>query len=429
MEETLKSFHFSDILTLVPQSLVPILITLVFSFLIGLERQEHSGGKYYGFGGVRTFPLIGLCGYMMATLTEGHPLLIGVGVFVLGGLLWLSYQKKLELSSTAGMTSEISGLFTFLLGALIFHQALWEATTLAVIVLLLLELKSFLEALAKKIPPEEVFTFTRFLLISAVILPIVPNRDFTALNINPFHTWLIVVAISSLSYIAYALGHLLGAGRSIALAAVLGGIYSSTSTTVVLAKRSKEAKSGHLFSGAIVIASGFMYFRLVALLSIFNWSLGRQLVWPFLALGFLFSIVGGLWMAYGKQKGNRPHSIQLKGTNPLELQAALVFAALFTVMGILTALILQYLGSTGIYGLSFLTGLTDVDPFVMSLTQSSGNVVAQQMAVKAIIIASAGNNVIKGVYAAIWGGDRVRKQGSLALIALAIVSLLALFFI
>lgn len=100
----------------------------------------------------------------MARLTQGQPLILGVGIFVLGSLLWLSYRKKLENSSSAGMTSEVSGLFTFLMGALIFQGALWEATALAVVVLLLLELKAWLESLARKVPPEEIFTFTRFLL-------------------------------------------------------------------------------------------------------------------------------------------------------------------------------------------------------------------------------------------------------------------------
>lgn len=429
MEEALKSFHFSDIVNMAPESVLPIFVTLALSFLIGLEREEHSGGKYYGFGGVRTFPIIGLCGYLIARLTDGQPIGISVGVLILGALLWLSYRKKLELSSSAGMTSELSGLFTFLMGSLIFHGALWEATTLAVIILLLLELKSGLEALARKIPPPEIFTFTRFLLISAVILPIVPDREFTELHFNPFHTWLIVVAISGLSYSAYVVSRVLGSRRSIILAAVLGGIYSSTTATVVLAKRSRDEKPSHLFSGAIVIASGFMYFRLVALLCIFNWDLGQKLVVPFVALGILFLVTGGLWMAFGKQKGRPTHALQFTGSNPLELQSALIFATLFSLMGILTALTLQYLGSDGIYGLSFLTGMTDVDPFVMSLTQSSGAVVTQQTAAEAIIIATASNNMMKGIYAAVWGVDGVRRHGSWMLIGLAAISLLALIFI
>ena len=203
MEDSLRSFHFSEFISLAPTALLPILITLILSFLIGLEREEHTSRRAYNFGGVRTFPLIGLCGYLIARLGENQPGLMAVGTLVLGSLLWLSFKKKLEISSTVGMTTEMSGLFTFLMGAMIFHGELWLATTLAVFVLLLLELKTGLETLARKIPPEEIFTFTRFLLITAVILPVVPDHDFTNLHFNLFRIWLIVVAISGLSYAAY----------------------------------------------------------------------------------------------------------------------------------------------------------------------------------------------------------------------------------
>ncbi|MGE5084999.1 MAG: MgtC/SapB family protein [Bacillota bacterium] len=429
MEQALGSFHFSDIKNLVPESLAPILITLVLSFLIGLEREERSAGKYYYFGGVRTFPIIGLCGYLMARLTEGQSTVLGIGVLVLGALFWLSYRKKLESSVSAGMTSEVSGLFTFLMGALIYSKALWEATTLAVIVLLLLELKSWLEKLASKVPPEEIFTFTRFLLIFAVILPIVPNRDFTDLHFNPFHTWLIVVAISSLSYIAYIVGNFFGRSRGVVLTAILGGIYSSTATTVVLAKRSREEVSNHLFSGAIVIASGFMYFRLVVLLCVFNWNLAQRLLIPFLFLGGLFVVIGRVWIAVLVDEKKSFSSPTLQSRNPLELKAALLFAVLFSAMSVLSLLALQHFGINGVYVLSFLMGLTDVDPMVMSLTQNSGGMISGVAAAKAIIIAVASNNLMKGIYTAIWGSKEVRKRGALALMVLAFVSLTALIFV
>ncbi|MDG0818151.1 MgtC/SapB family protein [Bdellovibrio svalbardensis] len=428
MEESLKAFHFSELKNLVPDSLITIFVTLALSFLIGLEREEHAAGKYY-FGGVRTFPIIGLCGYLMAQLTEGQPHLLVGGVLVLGALLWLSYRKKIELSSTAGMTTELSGLFTFLMGALIFQGQLWEATTLSVIVLLLLELKVALENLARKIPASEIYTFTRFLLISAVILPIVPNRSFTDLQLNPYYIWLIVVAISGLSYLAYVADYMLGTRRGIVLTAILGGIYSSTSTTVVLAKRSKEEKAHHVFSGAMVIASGFMYFRLVVLLLVFNLGLGQRLLGPFLVLGAVFALSGGLWVYLWKDKESLGQNLDISQRNPLELRAALIFALLFSVVSVLTVFALQNFGTSGVYVLSLLTGLTDIDPFLMSLSQSAGTVLSELTAAKGIVLAAASNNLMKGIYAALFGSRGVRQQGAVVLIVLGVLSLLALLFV
>lgn len=429
MEELINAFHFADIVSSLPSASIPIFLTLALSFLIGLEREEHVYNRYYIFGGVRTFPIIGLCGYLMARLSDGNILFVGLGAAILGSFLWLSYKKKVDQTASAGMTSEISGVFTFLLGALIFRGALWEATALAVIVLLLLELKVDLESLARKIPSEEVFTFTRFLLISAVILPMVPNKELTPIPINPFRIWLIVVTISTLSYGAYLMEKIFGGKRSLLLTAALGGVYSSTSTTFVLAKKSKVSTDPSLFSGAIVVASGFMYYRLVILLMLFNVELGSLLMGPFLILGSIFVAIGLLWMRLERKEDGFIETDSFTPRNPLELQAAMLFAGLFFGMGLLTIWALKHFGSGGMMGLSVISGFADVDPFVMSLTQSSGSIVTPSLAVKGVVIATASNNIMKGVYAGIFGAPAFRVKNISVMVALSLISALVLVFI
>jgi uncharacterized membrane protein (DUF4010 family) len=426
MTDPLNAFHISELIHLIPDTAGYILITLALSFLIGFEREGHMSGRM--FGGVRTFPIIGFCGYMMAQLTVAQPAFIVVGVLALGPLMWLSYQKRVKISEATGMTSEVSGIFTFLMGALVFHDAIWEATALTVIVLLLLELKSGLEILVKKIPPEEIVTFTRFLLISAVILPIVPNRAFTGLQFNPYHTWLIVVAISTLSYAAYVVGRLADSRHSLWFTAILGGLYSSTTATLVLSRRSKEAAAAPLACAAILVACGVMYFRLIVLLAIFNTSLYQQLYLPFLALGGIFIIIGWAWLKLSRPTDSQ-EEVNLHPKNPLELRSALIFAMLFALVGVLTLEAVRYFGDSGVFGLSFLAGLTDIDPFVMSLTQSAGSVVTLDTAARSVLIATASNNIMKGIYAAIFGRNEVRQQIPLTLVMLAAASLIVLFFI
>src|ERR1700693_2491959 len=183
---------------------VKILLALFLSFLIGLDREEHkSVGGSYSFGGVRTFPLIGLIGYSIALLSGPQLLPVVFGFLVVGGFLLLSYWHKLSRLEVAGVTSEMSGLATYLVGALIFYQHFWIATTLSVASLLLLELKAGLERLATRTAPQEILTFAKFLLLTAVILPILPNQDFWRFHINPFKTWLVVAAVSTISYGSY----------------------------------------------------------------------------------------------------------------------------------------------------------------------------------------------------------------------------------
>ena len=189
-----------------PPEGVKIVLVLFLSFLIGLEREEHKvTAEHYSFGGVRTFPLIGLIGYAISLLSGGQLLPVTLGFAVVGGFLMLSYRHKLDASASAGVTSEMSGLTTYLVGALVYREQYWIATTLSVASMLLLELKVVLESLTKRIAPEEILTFTKFLLLTAVILPVLPNKGFSQFQINPFKTWLVVVAVSTVSYASYVI--------------------------------------------------------------------------------------------------------------------------------------------------------------------------------------------------------------------------------
>ena len=200
------------------------------------------------------------------------------------------------------MTTELSGLVTYVIGGLVSRQQYWVATTVAVLSLALLELKTALENFSKRVPGEEIVTFTKFLVLSAVILPIVPNRTYGTFGFNPFKTWLVVVAVSAISYGSYLL-QVWSRGRGgVLLAALLGGAYSSTLTTVVLAKRAREQSRPHLYSGAMLVASGVMYLRLLALLGIFN----RQLFQPArIAVPAARRCRSSGWMAMDAQTGPR----------------------------------------------------------------------------------------------------------------------------
>src|SRR6202166_5104232 len=238
-----------------PPEGLKILLTLFLCFLIGLEREEHrAAGQRYSFGGVRTFPLIGLIGYAMAMMSGAQLIPVTFGFGVIGAFLWLSYRHKLETYNEAGVTTEVSGLVTYVIGALVSRDQLWIATTIAVLSMLLLELKEFLENLTAKIPAVEILTFTKFLLLTFVILPVLPNREYGPFAVNPFKAWLVVVAISGVSYGSYLLEKLSKGQGGVRLSAVLGGMYSSTFTTVAMAKKSRAIGTPHVYAGSILIA-------------------------------------------------------------------------------------------------------------------------------------------------------------------------------
>jgi uncharacterized membrane protein (DUF4010 family) len=383
----------------IPPQAVQIVLVLFLSFLIGLEREERkAAGGPYSFGGVRTFPLIGLIGYSSALISGSQMLPVAIGFLVVAGFLLLSYWHKISTAEAAGVTSEMSGLATFMVGALVCYGHLWIATALGVASLLLLDLKAGLEKLAVRIAPNEILTFSKFLFLSAVILPILPNQQFTQFHINPFKTWLVVVAISTISYLSYVLQKMTKGQGGVVLAALLGGAYSSTVTTVVMAKRAAREHQPHLFAGGILIASGVMYLRLVILLALFNRQLMMLLYIPFLVLAGLAVGMGWLWTLRA-DKNTQEVKREYEAKNPLELLTAFLFAGLFLGMLVATQLAVTYLGSAGVNTLAVLMGVSDVDPFIMGLTQAAGTLTPLKVAAAAVLIAAASNNVVKGIYA------------------------------
>lgn len=418
-----------EIFQWLPVDAVKILLTLFLSFLIGLEREEHKEVTgYYGFGGVRTFPLIGLIGYSVALLSGTQLIPLILGFLVVGSFLLLSYWHKLSCSQTAGITSEMSGLTTFLVGALVYYGHFWIATALSVASLLLLELKSVLEKLADRIPSEEILTFAKFLLLTAVILPIVPNQQFGRFHINPFRTWLVVAAVSTISYGSYVLQKVTKERGGVVFAALLGGAYSSTVTTVVISRRAAREERPHLFASGILIASGVMYLRLVALVAIFNKQLGATLAPAFLALAAAGIGFGWYW-------SRRPDASmteikrEFEPKNPLELVAAFGFAALFLTMLMATQLAVTYLGKAGVDTLGAVMGVSDVDPFIMGMTQAAGTLTPLKEAAGAVLIAAASNNLVKGIYAYSLAGAKTKIQAFALLAGLAAAGLIPLFWI
>jgi uncharacterized membrane protein (DUF4010 family) len=417
-----------DLLHGLPPDVFKLILVLFLSFLIGLEREEHKATGAYSFGGVRTFPLIGLVGYSVALLSGAQVLPLILGFLVIAAFLLISYWHKISRAEAAGVTTEVSGLATFIVGALIFYGHFWTATTLSVASLLLLDLKAALERLAVRIAPNEILTFAKFLLLSGVILPVLPNQPFTRFHINPFKTWLVVVAISAISYASYVLQKLTKGKGGVFLAAVLGGAYSSTVTTVVLARRAAQEDQPHLYSGSILIASGIMYLRLIALLALFNRALMSLVLVPFLVLAALAAATGWLWSRRADHAQSAAQQ-SLEPKNPLDLLAAFFFAALFLVMLVATQLAVTYLGRSGLNALAAIMGVSDVDPFIMGLTQAAGSATPLKVAAVAIIIAAASNNVIKGIYAFSLGGRKTGTQSLLFLVALAALSLIPILWI
>jgi len=328
------------------------------------------------------------------------------------------------------LTTELSALATYVLGGLVQREHYWIATTIGVLSVLLLELKIGLEGLAKRFASNEIITVAKFLVLLVVVLPIVPERDLTRFHINPFTTWLVVVAVSGVSFASYVLQRVLKGRGGILLSAILGGAYSSTVTTVVLARQAKSESRPNLFAGSILTASGVMYARLVLLLAFFNGALAAMLAPAFFGLAGIGGIGG--WIVSRRKEAAfdaRPSQPPRETKNPLELGAAFLFALIFVVVLVATNLTRQYLGHAGLYTLAAIMGVTDVDPFILGLAQKGPAATPLELAARAIVLATGSNNVIKAVYSYAFS-DRATGGRSLALLlGLALLGLVPLLWL
>jgi uncharacterized membrane protein (DUF4010 family) len=367
-------------------------------------------------GGIRTFPLLALAGASCFVLEPRTGLIFATGLATLG--LWLfAYYRSTATDDQRDFIVPACNMLAYVLGALAVTQAPWVVVAVTVAATLLLAGRTRLHAIAQTVPIEEVFTAGQFLLLVGVALPLLPDIPFAGLpELTPHRILLTVITVSTLSYVSYVLARYVWPKGATLLAAILGGLYSSTATTVVLARRSRNLDPGADLSTGIILSTAFMYLRLLTIVALFDIEVARVLAVPLLILFVAGIVAAGI--VHLLNRSPRSSSPPLEApSNPLQLGVAVVFAMLFVAVTLLTNLARLHYGRYGVDALAAIVGFTDIDPFVLSIVQ--GNISAHLEIAQAILIASSSNNVLKAIYAFTFGGGRRMLQPSLALLALA----------
>jgi uncharacterized membrane protein (DUF4010 family) len=395
-------------------------VLLALSLFFGFAFEEFYGTRLPGRpGGVRTFPLLALAGAALFLIEPAHGAACIAGLLVVG--LWLYGYVRANLAPEDGRVEghfvvPTCVLLAYVLGPVTLTQPLWMPVALVVAAVLLIGSRNALHDLSAKVPFAEVLTLAQFLILVGVVLPLLvsaPAIPFT--QITPFKVWLAVVAVSTLSYASYLLQRYVLKGRGLLVTAILGGLYSSTATTVVLARAAAgEGVTGEI-AGGIVAATSMMYLRLIAVCAVFNLDLARALAVPLVALAVVSITIA--WLLTRRHVG--PAHGDLAPENPLALGTALIFAALFVLVSVLTAWVQAHFGTAGIVALAAVVGFTDIDPFVLSIAQGGAGAIGITTAVAAILIASSSNNVLKAVYAAVFSRRAESWIPVAALLALA----------
>jgi uncharacterized membrane protein (DUF4010 family) len=403
-----------EILNHIPEEFTKFILVLIFSLLIGLEQRRHhiNENEDQLFGTDRTFAFIGLLAYVLfiADPVNYIPFLIG---FVLTGLLLgIQYNHKIGQNGKYGLTSTILALLTYCIPIMVFTQPVWLVLSFIVAILLLTELKNDFIKLSKKASEEEFITLAKFIAFAGIILPLLPEANISEqIPVSPYHLWLAIVVVSGISYSSYLLKKFVFPDSGIMLTGLLGGIYSSTATTIILARKEKQGFAGNQTVSAIMIANGMMYLRILFLAFIFNRSVAQLLTIPFLIL-FLVSYVLSKLHSGKNSKGSvddTPETNLASNKNPLEFRTAAIFGILFVVFALITDFVLKTYGSAGVTNLAFIVGVTDIDPFLLNLLQQKAEIGHMTVAL-AILNATNSNNVLKMIYAISLSSKNIRKQ-------------------
>lgn len=392
------------------ETFLTLAISLGLGALVGLQR-ERAGSEV---AGIRTFPLITLLGTLSAMLAD--PLGGWVVAAALAGLVAAMVLGNIYAvrppDESPGTTTEIAMLVMFAIGAMLAADLRSAAVVTTGAVVLLLHAKQILHRMVDRMGERDVHGVMMFVLIAMVVLPILPDEHYGPFEVwNPRRIWLVVVLVVGISFGGYVVYRLVGQERGAVIGGVLGGLISSTATTVSYSRRAAGSPAAVLPSALVIaIASCVVYGRVFTEIAVVAPSFLPTAAWPVgIMLGVGALAAAALWLWVRRRKGDLPEQ-----KNPTELKAALVFAGMYAVVILAVAAGQHYFGERGLYTVAAISGLTDMDAITLSTAGLvSRGEVAGATAWRAIVIASMANLVFKLGIAGVLGGWRLAKVAAL----------------
>lgn len=386
-------------------------IAVGLGLLVGLQRERRQRQ----LGGLRTFPLVTVLGTVCAFLGQSFGgWTLAAGFLALAALMVamnvIANVPRIASGTgdavDTGLTTEAAMLLMFGVGAYLAVGHVEVAIAVGGGLAVLLHLKTQLHGLVARLDEGDVRAIMQFALISLVILPVLPDRTYGPYDVlNPRDVWLMVVLIVGISLGGYILYKFLGSSTGLIVGGVLGGLISSTATTVSYAKRTASAPATSGIAAVVLtIASTIVYARLmVEIAAVAPAFLGTAAAPLATMLGLMAALAAGTWYLGAREESEMPPQ-----ENPAELKSALVFGGLYAVILLVVAAVRDHFGARGLYVVAVISGLTDVD----AITLSTSNMVAAQRldastGWRLILLASLSNLAFKAGMVAVLGNRQL----------------------
>lgn len=386
-------------------------LSLALGMLVGIQR-EHVNSRV---AGIRTYPLITLTGTLSALLAKELGVwMVPAGVVCIGGLLVVTnWQRTVQRERVGGLTTEMSILLMYLIGAYLVYGNQLLAVVLTGVVVVLLHFKPALHGFVDKIGEKDLKAVMQFVLISLVILPVLPNEDMGPYEVlNPREIWWMVVLIVGISLIGYFFYKLLGGKLGVLAGGLLGGMVSSTATTVSYARKTAGRAGKGITNVAILVllaATVVSYGRVLVEILIVAPAQFSQMVWPIALELVFFAIMTGVWFY---QRGDQTEELP-EQNNPAEIKNALIFAGLYGLIVLVSAWAADEVGRGGLFGVAVLSGLTNMDAITLSTAgMAASSEIDADLAWRVILTASLANLAFKGGIVLFTGNRRLRKYMS-----------------
>lgn len=398
-------------------------IAVTAGFIIGFEREwtQALEKQQHTFAGARTFTLTGLIGGV-AGMVDDSLTIAAAALLVVGALTIVGYRIEAKETPGRGGTTEMAIFATLLLGVAAGRGFLLLAAAGAVTTAIVLSLKSVIRDWAHALDQREVHATLRFLAVSVLVLPVLPNERFGPLGaLNPRELWTMVILISGMSFIGYWMVRIMGEGRGVLLTGLVGGLASSTATTLSLSRMAKEKISAPAAVAAgIVLANVVMMFRVGVILVALSRPVFEKLL-PALGAAAVAGVICAMILWRTAPRGHAgPGVVEVR--NPFEILPAIYFAALIALISVASAYGASVFGAAGAYMVGAISGLADVDAMTLSgARQAASGALAPEVAAGAILLAISSNIAVKGAMAGAVGGMKtgVRVVAAFAIIAAA----------
>ncbi|MBT9614387.1 MAG: MgtC/SapB family protein [Burkholderiales bacterium] len=365
--------------------------SLALGLLIGLERERNPNAK----AGLRTFALTALLGTLAALLADktGSPWFLAAALVGVAGFILTAYLGSDD--PEPGTTTQVALLVCFGLGAMVWYDEQTLAIMLAIVTTVLLYFKNELEGISKSLTRRDLVSMLQFAVVTFIVLPVLPNQNYGPYStLNPYQIWLMVVLISGVSLAGYVALRIFGLRYGAVLLGLLGGLVSSTATTLVYAKHSRtDAEMRKLAVTVILLANLVVMLRLSVLAAIIAPSLLARLL-PVLGAGFVLGLAVTLYQ--WRQLHAQGTLLMPDMKNPTELRTALSFGLLYAIVLLASAWLSDYAGEKGLYAVALVSGLPDVDPITLStLRLLDLGQIMQEQAVIAVMLALLANLIFK----------------------------------